>query len=34
MNEFDREWLTDMLDSAREAVSLLGPRGVAELEEQ
>ena len=32
MNEFDRQWLTDMLESAREAVSLLGARGVVELE--
>ena len=32
MNEFDREWLTDMLDSAREAVWLLGARSAAELE--
>jgi uncharacterized protein with HEPN domain len=32
MNEFDRQWLIDMLESAREAVSLLGSRGPVELE--
>jgi uncharacterized protein with HEPN domain len=32
MNEFDRQWLTDMLESARDAASLLGSRGVAELD--
>jgi uncharacterized protein with HEPN domain len=32
MNEYDREWLTDMLESAREAVWLPGSRGATELE--
>jgi uncharacterized protein with HEPN domain len=32
MNEFDREWLTDMLSSAREVVSLLGTRQAAEFD--
>jgi uncharacterized protein with HEPN domain len=32
MNEIDRECLTDMLEAARDAVSLLGPRGVTELD--
>ena len=32
MNEFDREWLIDMLESAREAVSLLGTRKAIELD--
>jgi uncharacterized protein with HEPN domain len=32
MNEVDREWLKDMLESAREAVSLLGARDATELD--
>ena len=32
MHELDREWLTDMLESAREAVSLLGALDAAELD--
>ena len=32
MNEFDRQWLADMLESAREAISLLGARGAADLD--
>ena len=32
MNEFDRQWLADMLESAKEAVSLLGAQGAAELD--
>jgi uncharacterized protein with HEPN domain len=32
MNEVDREWLTDMLEHARKAVSMLGPRDVAQLD--
>ena len=32
MNELDREWLKDMLESAKEAVALLGERSVAELD--
>ena len=32
MDEVDREWLTDMLEHARAAVSLLGAQDVAQLE--
>jgi uncharacterized protein with HEPN domain len=32
MNEFDREWLTDMPESTREAGLLLGTRDAAELD--
>jgi uncharacterized protein with HEPN domain len=32
MNDVDREWLRDMLENAREAVSLLGVRDATELD--
>jgi uncharacterized protein with HEPN domain len=32
MNEIDREWLKDMLECAREAISLLGNRSATELD--
>jgi uncharacterized protein with HEPN domain len=32
MNEVDREWLKDMLEYAREAISLLGTRSATELD--